>query len=187
MALFTALCHYPVYDKNHRVICSQITPLDLHDLARLSITYGVEACFIVNPLEDQLKIAKELVEHWISGYGATYNPLRKLAFERIRMASSLEEVEEEIMKEKAKAPLWISTDASPKGRIISYDQVRYLINAENVLLIFGTAWGLHEEVIRNSYGLLEPIYGVGDYNHLSVRTAAAIILDRLVKRKDRGG
>jgi hypothetical protein len=28
--------------------------------------------------------------------------------------------------------------------------------------------------------ILEPIYGPGEYNHLSVRSAVAIILDRLL-------
>ncbi len=48
------------------------------------------------------------------------------------------------------------------------------------LLIFGTAWGLAESLISQADFVLEPIAGTTGYNHLSVRCAAAIILDRLL-------
>jgi hypothetical protein len=48
------------------------------------------------------------------------------------------------------------------------------------LLVFGTAWGLAEAFISEADYILEPITGSPDYNHLSVRTAAGIILDRLL-------
>ncbi len=48
------------------------------------------------------------------------------------------------------------------------------------LLVFGTAWGLAEPFISKADYVLEPISGASDYNHLSVRTAAGIILDRLL-------
>jgi hypothetical protein len=34
-------------------------------------------------------------------------------------------------------------------------------------------------VLARTDGILEPILGTGTYNHLSVRAAAAIVLDRL--------
>ena len=39
-----------------------------------------------------------------------------------------------------------------------------------------------EEVFDKSDYVLEPIGGGGDYNHLSVRSAASIMLDRLFGR-----
>ena len=47
------------------------------------------------------------------------------------------------------------------------------------LLIFGTGWGLTETVFSRADVVLEPVRGPGSYNHLSVRSAVAIILDRL--------
>jgi hypothetical protein len=47
------------------------------------------------------------------------------------------------------------------------------------LLLLGTGWGLAAEVLERVDDVLEPIAGSGPYNHLSVRTAAAIVLDRL--------
>jgi hypothetical protein len=48
------------------------------------------------------------------------------------------------------------------------------------LLLLGTGWGLTEECFESADLILEPIAGAGQYNHLSVRSAAAIMLDRLV-------
>ena len=55
-----------------------------------------------------------------------------------------------------------------------------LISGRPHLLVFGTAWGLAETFISEADYILAPITGPTDYNHLSVRTAAGIILDRLL-------
>ena len=47
-------------------------------------------------------------------------------------------------------------------------------------LVLGTAWGLADTFIKQADYCLEPICGPTDYNHLSVRSAAAILLDRLL-------
>ena len=47
------------------------------------------------------------------------------------------------------------------------------------LLLFGTGWGMTNEVMNKADLILEPIRGKAEYNHLSVRAAVAIILDRL--------
>ena len=47
------------------------------------------------------------------------------------------------------------------------------------LLLFGTGWGLTDEIMNMSYKILNPIRGETEYNHLSVRSAVSIILDRL--------
>ena len=55
-----------------------------------------------------------------------------------------------------------------------------------MIVLFGTGWGLTPEVLEGVDALLPPIdrapgVGVGDaYNHLSVRAACAITLDRLL-------
>jgi len=48
------------------------------------------------------------------------------------------------------------------------------------LLVFGTAWGLSESIKRAADYVLDPVKGNTNYNHLPVRAAAAIILDRLL-------
>jgi hypothetical protein len=48
------------------------------------------------------------------------------------------------------------------------------------LILLGTGWGLTETVFAQANCVLEPLAGTAEYNHLSVRSAAAIILDRLL-------
>ena len=81
--LYVGLVHYPVYNKNHERIASAITTFDLHDLSRLAKTYGVKRLYVITPLEDQQELADRVIQHWTTGYGATYNPNRREALELI--------------------------------------------------------------------------------------------------------
>lgn len=181
MRLYIGLLHYPVYNKNYQRIASAITNFDLHDLSRLARTYDVKRFFVITPLEDQRKLAERIVRHWTIGYGARYNKYRKEAFERLAVVSSLETSCQKISSMEGEPPQVIATDASAHGgESITYAHAAEILHSGRVaLLLFGTAWGLAGEVIKEADYLLEPIQGPADYNHLSVRTAAAIILDRL--------
>ena len=51
-----------------------------------------------------------------------------------------------------------------------------------MILVFGTGWGISDVFYPEVHRILAPVYGPegnGGYNHLSVRSAVAIILDRL--------
>jgi hypothetical protein len=50
---------------------------------------------------------------------------------------------------------------------------------ECILLLFGTASGLHSSCLELCDKVLCPIEGGTGYNHLSVRSAVAIVLDRI--------
>jgi hypothetical protein len=175
------LMHYPVYNKNREIIASAITTFDLHDLSRVARTYGVKGLYVVTPLEDQQRLAERVLEHWKVGYGARYNPNRKEALDGVRVTATLEEAVAEISEREGERPLLMATDArTQKGRCLSYPRAREIITGSRpALILFGTAWGLKQEVIEEADYLLEPIQGGTDYNHLSVRAAAAIIVDRL--------
>ncbi len=184
MRLYIGLIHYPVYNKNDQEIASSITNLDLHDLARLARTYGAERLFVITPLHDQQKIAERIILHWTKGYGAKYNIKRKEAIEIIDISQSLEESIEKIKDLEGERPLLIATDASKKSRLsVTFSRAIDIMNlAKAVFILFGTAWGLHKDIIDSADFTLEPIKGSSNYNHLSVRTAAGIILDRLAGR-----
>ena len=181
MRLYIGLLHYPVYNKNDIKIASAVTNFDLHDLSRLARTYGVKRFYVINPLKDQQRLAGRIMRHWTEGYGARYNSHRKKAIEVIKISDSLEEAVREITRVEGEGPLLIATDASKRSeKSITYSRTREILDSRMpVFILFGTAWGLHEEVIGRSDFVLEPIEGKRDYNHLSVRTAAGIILDRL--------
>ena len=179
-----ALVHHPVMNKRAEVIGSAITNLDLHDIARMARTYGVENYFITTPYNDQQLLVKELLKHWETGHGATYNPARKEALSLISLYSSVDEVIERLTHRYGRKPLVITTSAQSQAHRILYGELRKRIEKkEPVLLLFGTAHGLSPEVMQKADGALSPISGNTDYNHLSVRSAAAIIVDRLLGSK----
>jgi hypothetical protein len=162
-------------------VATSITNLDLHDIARCSTTYGVKRYYVVHPAEAQRKLAGRIMEFWQEGYGAEYNPDRQEAFARVKIAENLAEVYAEIEAEQGVVPVKVATDARKYTNTVTYAQLREDIETkkEPILLLFGTGWGLLKEDVENMDRILEPIYGPTDYNHLSVRSAVAIILDRL--------
>lgn len=181
MRLYIGLVHYPVYNKNCKIIASAISTWDLHDIARAAKTYDASQFIVITPLEDQKILAEKVKRHWTEGYGAKYNIHRKEAIELVSVVSSLSLAMDTISKIEGKRPLLIATDASEwKGKSISFKKTRDIIYDDMVVfLIFGTAWGLDNEILDLADYVLEPISGRKTYNHLSVRSAVAIVLDRV--------
>jgi hypothetical protein len=181
MKLYMGLVHYPVYNKNRERIASAITNLDLHDLSRAARTYGVKRYYIITPLLDQQVLAGRILEHWKVGYGAGYNPHRKEALELVRVCPSIQQAAGDVGSLEGEAPLLIATDATrQEEKSLSYAAARGMVRSSKpVLLLFGTAWGLDRVILESVDYILDPIEGGTEYNHLSVRAAAAIILDRL--------
>ena len=181
MRLYIGLVHFPVYNKNHQRIASAITTVDLHDISRSGRTYAVKGFFVITPLYDQQILAERIRSHWTEGFGAQYNLYRKEAIQLVEIVPSLQRAIDVIEQREGERPLAIATDASKQEeRSISYAQLRCMVqDGRVVILIFGTAWGLDQELLNRADYVLDPISGRTGYNHLSVRSAAAIILDRL--------
>jgi hypothetical protein len=176
-----------VTNKNGDVIASAVTNLDLHDIARAARTYGVKSFYVVTPLEDQITLVNQLVSYWISGAGAVYNPKRRQALELIRIKNDLEAVISDIsaLPGSTGVPRTVVTSAATKRAVVSFSGLRRMLHdGFPYLLVFGTAWGLAETLIASADFALAPIQGATLYNHLSVRSAAAIILDRLLRPRD---
>jgi hypothetical protein len=182
--LYVALAHYPVVNKNGEIIASAVTNLDLHDISRVAKTYGVKAFYVVSPLTDQKALAERIVSHWIKGFGASYNPKRREALALIDIKDTLKEVLDHIKSKGQGLPKTVATCARNNNRSIGYDTFREMLaSGKPYLLVFGTAWGLSNNYIEEADFVLEPVEGNTAYNHLSVRSAAAIVLDRLMGRK----
>jgi len=180
--LHVALVHYPVYKKTRETITTSLTPIDLHDISRTCLTYGVKSYCVVNPLPTMQYLARRVTEFWHGGFGKDYNPTRWDAFRIVRVYGTLDEVREDLEKQSGNPPVTVATTARPWKQVTSYDSLRKRLRSPGppVLLILGTGWGLTDEFIESCDAVLPPIAGPGTYNHLSVRAAAAIILDRLV-------
>ena len=179
--LYVVLTHYPVVNKSGDIITSAVTNLDLHDISRAAKTYGVKSFYVATPLKDQQVLAKRIIGHWTDGAGATLNPARRRALETIKVIDSIAAVVEDIAGIEKKYPKTVATSARKYPSSISYQKLRTILDGGMPhLLIFGTAWGLTDQFMAQADYVLEPIGGDSGYNHLSVRSAAAIILDRLV-------
>ena len=179
---FVALLHYPVYNKSREVVATSLTTINLHDLARLVTTYGVTGCYVVTPLHRQRELAGRMVAHWTEGYGAAYNPTRGEALQNLLLVGSLTEALQDITSRCGRAPSTIATDARQAPGCISYGELREIIGRQDgeFLLLLGTGWGLADDLMEACDYILAPI-AVGErYNHLPVRVAAGIMLDRLL-------
>lgn len=180
--VYLALLHHPVYNKRGEIITTSITNLDIHDIARSSRTYDVEQLFFIHPVEAQQRLAGDILEYWQHGYGAVYNADRKEALSIVKLKATLQDAVEEIRAACGKPPVIVTTDARVFPNTISYYNLRREMEHADVpyLVLFGTGWGIERELMQSFDYILEPIIGRGEYNHLSVRAAAAIILDRLL-------
>ncbi|HAO22451.1 MAG: hypothetical protein BWK80_36415 [Desulfobacteraceae bacterium IS3] len=179
--LYLALLHYPVINKQGQTIASAVTNLDLHDIARLTKTYNIQAFYVITPMEDQKSLVRKIVSHWTTGGGASYNPIRKAALETIVIKDSLEDALNDIRLREGQEAKTIVTCARNHEKSIGYGRCREMLRQQTpYLLIFGTAWGLSEDIISGADYILASIQGNTDYNHLSVRSAASIISDRLL-------
>ena len=180
-----ALVHYPVVNKHGEIIASAVTNLDLHDISRSAKTYGVRSFYVVTPLSDQKELVEKIVSHWIEGTGATYNPKRKEALKLIVIKNSLNEVMEHIRQNGGYSPKTVVTSAGYSPRNISFKRFHEMLQDGSLyLLILGTGWGLSENFMAEADYVLDPVLGNTDYNHLSVRSAAAVILDRVFGKKE---
>lgn len=176
-----ALLHHPVYDKNRQVVTTAVTNLDIHDIARASRTFGLSRYFIVTPVAEQQALVEKVRNHWLGGWGAGYNPRRKEALELLQISSTLDEAIREMTVMFGVPPLLAVTGARGRANSVDAGQLRRELDGSGrpLLLLFGTGWGLTEEVFDRADFVLGPILGTGGYNHLSVRSAVSIYLDRL--------
>jgi hypothetical protein len=180
MALSVALVHHPVYDKHRRVVATALTNLDLHDIARSSRTYGVERFFMVHPVAAQRELAARIAGHWSGEQGAEKNDFRRQALDLLEVVPDLEAACRRLAEWHGVRPLLVGTAArGTSEKLAKFQEVAVRARERPVLLVLGTGWGLTDELLDGCDLRLPPLRGPGDYNHLSVRSACAIILDRL--------
>ena len=176
-----ALVHFPVYNKRGEIITSSITTLDIHDISRICKTYDVARFYVVTPLKTQQILIDRMLKHWLTGYGAEYNPTRREALIQTTVQSTLDNVVTDIKIHSGAKPQTIVTDARAYPNNVDYPSMKEKISrGGEFLIIFGTAWGLERGLVERSDHILAPIGGKNEYNHLPVRAAIAIILDRLL-------
>jgi hypothetical protein len=179
MRVSVALVHHPVYDKHRHVVATALTSLDLHDIARAALTFGLETFFVVHPVAAQRQLAERIAAHWTGEAGAEKNDFRRQAVAQVEVVPALDDVTARLAKRHGDKPLLVATAAREGERCVSFAEVKRLSDARPLVIVLGTGWGLTDELIAACDVRLEPIRGRKGYNHLSVRSACAIMLDRL--------
>jgi len=153
--------------------------LDIHDIARVSKTYGVNKYYLITPIEDQKKLAARLISHWLHGPAKKLNPDREKALQLVEIVDFVEDAVEKIRIRSGMDPYIIATSARDEGSF-TYEDVRELLEDNAVFLLFGTGHGLSPRIIDMAYKVLRPIRVFDEYRHLSVRSAVSITIDRIL-------
>jgi len=180
--LYLGLVHYPINNKRGEVVTTSVTNLDIHDIARSCKTFNVEKYFIITPLEAQQSLVNRILGHWEQDKASLYNPDRQDALEIAQLADSVETAFAEVTELEGQRPLLAVTGANFQRFDGNAKALKLKMEIDNrpCLLLFGTGWGLNATVIEQADFMLDPIFGINhNYNHLSVRSAVAIYLDRL--------
>lgn len=179
--LYVALLHDKMVDKTGRLVTTSVTPIDVHDISRSARTYGAAGLFVAHPSQTIRALVRTIKSHWDGDFGSNYNPNRQDALGVLSIVSDLDEAIMHIEQRSGALPKLIATSARDGDDRISYGEMRGEI--ENTqgpfLLMFGTGWGMSDLLMSRADYVLKPINGPTPYNHLSVRAACAIILDRL--------
>ena len=179
---YVALCHANVcIGEDRQVGTTSVTSIDIHDIARSSRTYGIKQYFVVTPLIDQQRIVQTLLDFWHTGNGIEYNKSRHDAIRHVELKDTIEQAIAQIEKKEGKKPLVIATSARvvEHAKLLSFfDQGVVWKQERPILLVFGTGKGFSEEFLQQCDYLLAPVGGFSEFNHLSVRSAVAIVLDR---------
>ncbi len=180
---YVALMHADIELKGGRVGTTSVTSIDIHDIARSGATYDIKNYFIVTPLIDQQNMVKSLMGFWQEAeIGGQYNYDRHEAMNRVCVEKSLLDVIAAIEKKEGKKPIVLGTSAKSelKGpKMLSYfDQEEAWKHDRPVLILLGTGHGMSAQLLEQCDYMLQPLSGFSRFNHLSVRSAAAIIFDK---------
>ncbi len=184
--LFVALLHHPVHNKDGQIVTTSITNLDIHDIARSARTFGLGGFWVVHPVPGMRALADRIVWHWREGLGARANPSRREAMGLVAVSADLDHAITAVAQRTGEVPLLVATSARSRAGALPFAELRTRLRAPGPprLLILGTGSGLTDPLLTRCEEHLESIRGVTDYNHLSVRAAAAILFARLACGQD---
>lgn len=177
--LYIALVHWPVYNREGETVATSVTPLDLHDMGRLALTYGVAGYYVTNPYESQRRLVEEIIFHWREGVGGEHSPQRRRALSAAKVVATAEAAFDDVAALEGVEPFVAATTARRMPGTVPTRKLSDAAGGRPALLLFGTGYGLTEDLLLAADAALEPITGRGDFNHLPVRAAVAIYLDRI--------
>ncbi len=177
--LYLCLVHYPVYNRYGEIVATSVTPLDLHDLGRTGLTYGTAGYYITTPFDSQWELLNEIIDYWREGIGGEKQPHRQKALKNAKLMRTMGDVFADVTDIEGTEPFVAATTARWAAKTIPAQNLLEQTDERPVLLLFGTGYGLTEDVLLAADVILDPIPGRAGFNHLPVRSAVAIYLDRI--------
>lgn len=183
---YLVLLHHPIENRLGQLVTTSVTNMDIHDISRSSRTYGMKRFFIVTPIDEQRQLVQRILDHWTDDFSKEHHPDRVEALSLARVVKDFDEVKKAILANENEEPEVILPDARELPNTVSYSDLRQELSDPDrtrpVVIVLGTGWGVSEAFYPAVHRNLAPLYGPEGkegYNHLSVRAAAATILDRL--------
>ena len=176
-----ALVHYPVLGKEGETITGSITTLDVHDFSRIGKTYSAETVYVITPVEDQQRLINRLCRHWTdSEILKELDGRRTEALDIVKVVPSVDAMLKDAKKRGRKIKILATSAVLAPNAVSPARWLKSVQEGEEWIVLYGTAYGLAPELIERADAVLEPVSGRGEFNHLPVRGASAIITDRLL-------
>ena len=136
----------------------------------------------MHPIPEQREFAKSVIDHWRFDFGRAFDAAGARRWRWCESSTTLDDAIAEAGKIAGARPLIVHTSARTEHGGNDDRLMRTRLEAPDAppaMILFGTGFGMAPEMAERADIVLEAILGPGDYNHLSVRAAGAIILDRL--------
>lgn len=183
MRVYLGLVHHPIKNKKGELVTTSVTNLDIHDISRSCRTFGIKKYFIVTPFLAQTELVNEILGHWEQDHANAFNPDRQDALAIAKVSASIDAAIQEITEIEGQRPLIAVTGANFETFDGDVKELTKKLEVSNMpcFLLFGTGHGLHSIALEKAEFKLSPIISKNSdgYNHLSVRSAVAIYLDRM--------
>ena len=135
----------------------------------------------MTPVTAQRDLVRHILGYWREGRGGERVPERTDALSIVDDVASLEAAVADVTAREGAPPKVVTTAARGRDDALSYGALREEMSSGDGpwLLVFGTGYGLADRILDRADRHLAPVRPHG-YNHLPVRCAVAIILDRLL-------
>lgn len=175
---YLALVHYPVLNRLGETISSTVDSFDFFDASRLALTFGIDQMYIVHPKAAQQALVARLIEH---GQKQGREQAERGYFDHSQGVQDLQVAVDDVTRRCGRAPKIIATTAKPGVDRVSVRALREELSPESPQLwLIGKAWGMTQALIEGADAVVESIDGRTGYNHLSVRSALSIYVDRML-------
>lgn len=160
------------------VISSTVDSFDFFDASRLALTYGVDRMYIVHPEPAQQALVSRLIAH---GQAQGRQDAQRGHFEHSVGVHDLQAAIDDVQARCQCRPKVVATTARSGPPKVGLGSLRDSLSPQRPQLwLIGKAWGMTQAVIDGADCVAASIDTGTGYNHLSVRSALAIYIDRML-------